>query len=183
MKKIILIAAAVFACATCFAQKFASVNSTELVTLCPEADQARTTLRASSREAQETYKDMADEFNKKYEVFQQKASTWTQAIVESKQKELSDFQQRIQEFSKNIQEELAQQEQALFAPISEKVKNTINEIAKSHGYTIVFEAATLPYINTNEVVDITPEARKILGIPEGRTLETLQAEIQAALAE
>ena len=32
---------------------------------------------------------------------------------------------------------------------------------------------------TLEITDLTPEARKVLNIPEGRTLESLQAELQA----
>lgn len=180
MKKILLIAAAAFASVTCFAQKFGCVNSTELVQLCPEADEARTTLQASSKEAQDTYKDMVDEFNKKYESYQQNNAKWSAATLESKQKELQDFQQRIQDFSQNIQQELAQQEQTLFAPIAEKVRNTIDSIAKAKALAAVFEATSLPYLDKNVIEDITPEARKVLGIPEGKTLESLQAEMQAA---
>ena len=35
------------------------------------------------------------------------------------------------------------------------------------------------YIDAAQAVNLTPEARAALNIPEGRTLETLQAELQA----
>ena len=162
-----------------FAQKFAHVNSQELVQLCPEADQARATINASSKEASETYQAMVEEFNTKYSQYQQKGSTWTQAIRESKEKELTEIQQRIQEFSQTVQAELQQQQEQLYAPIYEKVNNTIQDIAKKGGYIYVFDASSLVYLDSNQSVDITPEARKALNIADDRTLEALAAELQA----
>ena len=116
MKKFIVIAAALLLGASAWAQpKFAHVNFAELVQLMPEADQARTTLQASSKEAQDTYQSMMEEFNSKYSQYEQKVSTWTPAIKESKEKELTDIQQRIQQFQQSISQELQQQEQQLMA--------------------------------------------------------------------
>lgn len=180
MKRIILIAAAAFLSISAFAQqKFAHVNFAELVQLCPEADQARATIAASSKEAQETYQAMLDEFNSKYQQYQQKASTWTQAIRESKEKELTEIQQRIQEFSQSVEAELAQQQQQLMAPIYEKANKTVQDIAKKGGYIYVFDRSSVLFINEAQSVDITPEARIALGIPADRTLESLQQELQA----
>lgn len=181
MKKILLIAAMAFVSAAAFAQpKFAHVNFTELYQLMPEADEARATMTAASNEAQETYQAMMDEFQTKYSQYQQKASTWTATIRESKEKELSDMQARIQEFSQNVQQELAAQEQQLMAPLYQKAQDTVNKLAKDGGYIYVFEASSVLYVDHAQSTDLTPAARKALNIPEGRTLESLQAELQAA---
>ena len=181
MKKILLIAAMAFVSAAAFAQpKFAHVNFTELYQLMPEADEARATMAAASNEAQETYQAMMDEFQTKYSQYQQKASTWTATIRESKEKELSDMQARIQEFSQNVQQELAAQEQQLMAPLYQKAQDTVTKLAKDGGYVYVFEASSVLYLDPAQSTDLTPAARKALNIPEGRTLETLQAELQAA---
>ena len=180
MKKILLISAMALAALSAMAQpKFAHVNSQELWQLAPESDQARATMAASSQEAQETYQAMVDEFQAKYNTYQQKASNWTQAIRESKEKELTEIQQRIQEFSQTVQAELQQQEQQLYSPIMQKVNDTIKQLAKEGGYIYVFDVASVLYIDDTQSVDLTPAARKVLGIAEGRTLETLQAELQA----
>lgn len=179
MKKIFLITAMVLVTATAFGQKFGRVSTTELVQLCPEADEARNVLKVSSQEAQDTYKDMVEEFNKKYEAYQQNASKWSESTRAAKEKELSEIQQRIQEFSANVQQEIAQQEQKLFQPIFEKASKAVEELAKKNGLTLVFEEGSFPYIDKAQCVDLTPEARKIMGVKEGRTLETLQAEMQA----
>ena len=44
---------------------------------------------------------------------------------------------------------------------------------------MVFEKNSLLYIDPAQGVNLTPEARVALNIPEGRTLETLQQELQA----
>ena len=181
MKKILLIAAMAFVSAAGFAQnKFAHVNFSELVQLMPEADEARATMTASSNEAQETYQAMVDEYQTKMTEYQQKASTWTQTIRESKENSLMDMQQRIQEFEQNVQQELALQQNQLMAPIYEKAQQAVDKLAKDGGYIYVFEASQVLYVDPSQSTDLTPSARKALNIPEGRTLESLQAELQAA---
>lgn len=180
MKKILLIASMALAGAAAFAQpKFAHVNFSELVQLMPEADQARATMAAASKEAQETYQAMEDEFNTKYQQYQQKAATWTAAIRETKEKELTDLQQRIQEAGQTFQAELQQQQQQLMAPIYKKAQDTLNELAKAGGYIYVFDVTAALYTDPAQSTDLTPEARKAPNIPEDRTLESLQAELQA----
>lgn len=181
MKRIVLFAAMAFVAVTGFAQpKFAHVNFTELVQLMPEADKARETMSASQKEASDTFQSMYEEYQTKVTQYQQKSASWTPAIKESKEKELAGIQQRLEEFNQTIQQELQQQQQQLMAPIYQKAQETINTIAKAGGYIYVMDQSTFLYFDPAQSVDITPQARKALGIPDGRTLETLQAELQAA---
>ena len=180
MKKIFLFAAMAFFTLTASAQvKFAYVNFNELVMLTPEADAARTQMQAAQKEANDTYQSMMDEANAKFAEYQQKQSTWTPAIKESKEKELGDIQNRIQEFSQSIQLELQQQNQTLMEPIQKKAMEVVEKLAKAGGYTVVFDTAQFYYIDKSQCKDLTPDARKELNIPAGRTLEALQAELQA----
>ena len=183
MKKTFLITALALLTVTAFGQTFGRVNTTELVQLAPEADDARTKLQAKSKDAQETYQDMVDEFNKKLDAYQKGAANFSDAVKATKEKELNEINQRVQEFGTNVQQELAQSEQVLFQPIYEKATNVVKELAKKYGLTIVFEEGSFPYYDTDAVKDLTPEARKGMGIKEGRTLESLQAELQAQQAK
>ena len=185
MKKILLIAAAAIVSFSASAQnlKFAHVNYTELVQLMPEADQARTALAASSKEAEETFQGMYEEYQNKLTQYQQKAESWTAAVRQSKEKELTDIQTRLQEFQQTIQQELQQQQNQLMAPIQQKAVQTVEKLAKDGGYIYVFETCSLLYIDTKQSTDLTPAARKALNIPDGRTLESLQAELQAQAQE
>ena len=93
---------------------------------------------------------------------------------------MGDIQQRIQEFEQTIQQELQQQQAQLMAPIQQKAIDTVKKLAKAAGYIYVFDASSLLYVDDNQSVDLTPAARKALGIPDGRTMESLQKELQAA---
>ena len=181
MKRFFLIAAmAVFSvAATAQNLTFAYVDFNELVQLMPEMDSARETLDAASKEAQETYMAMMEEYQTKAQQFQQKQATWTQAIKDSKANELQQIEYRIQEFQQAVQQELQQTQQNLQAPIYEKAQKAVSDLAKSKGGAFVFEKGSLLYFDPAQSVDLTPEARVALNIPEGRTLETLQAELQA----
>ena len=184
MKKIFLVAAAAIIALSASAQnlKFAHVNFTELVQLMPDADAARAQMNAQSQEFEETYQTMIEEFQTKYSQYQQKASTWTAAIKESKERELNDIQNRIQEFQSTASMELQESQNALMAPIQQKALDTVNKLAKEGGYVYVFEMSQMLYIDAAQSTDLTPAARKALGIKDGRTLESLQEELAAAAA-
>ena len=182
MKKILLIAAVSLIGFSASAQKFAHVNFQELVQLMPEADGARATMQESQKNAQETYQAMMSEFQDKYAKYQQNVNTYTPATRKSKEDELTQIQQRIQEFSQNVEQELQEQQQKLMEPIYKKAQEKMQEIAKAGGYIFVFDRSALLYIDETQSTDITPECRKALGIPEDRTLESLQAELATQAA-
>ena len=181
MKKILVIAAAAFAALSAQAQNvlIGRVNTTELIQLAPEADAARATLNAQQKEAEDTYKAMAEEYQTKLTAYQQKQASWTPGIKETKEKELSDLGRRLQEFEQTIQQELSAQQQNLFSPIQQKALETVSKIAKEKGCVVVFDNQQAIYFDESKVVDLTADARKAMNIPESRTLEQLQKELQA----
>ena len=184
MKRIILIAAAALVSLAASAQdfKFGYVDFTEIIQLMPEMDSARVQIDAAGAEAQETYQAMVEEFQSKYQQFEQKQASWTPAIRESKAAELQQIEGRIQEFQQAVQQDLQQLQNTLQSPIYDKAQKTVNELAKAKGLAMVFEKNSLLYIDPAQGVNLTPEARVALNIPEGRTLETLQQELQAKAA-
>ena len=189
MKKIVLIAvAALFTFAATAqepvsvvaqSQKFAYVDFSELVQLMPEMDQARAALEENSKANEEILMTMYKEYQSKGQEYQQKASTWTPAVREIKEKELMDIQSRLEQTQQSLQLELQQLQNQLQAPVVEKAQNAVNELAKSKGVVAVFDKSTFLYIDETQMVDLTPEARVALAIPEGRTLEQLHQELQA----
>ena len=182
MKKIFIIAAMALMTLSASAQKIGRVNFSELVQLMPEADEARATLQAISKEADETLQSMYEEYQTKMNQYQQKQATWTPAIKESKEKELMEIQNRLHESQQTFQQEIQQKQNELMAPIYEKAQNTIKELAKGQALTAVFDASSALYFDEATTVDLTPAARKALNIAEGRTLQSLQEEIQAQAA-
>ncbi len=181
MKKIFVIAAMALVSFAASAQdfKFGYVNYSELVQLMPEMDSVRVQLEAQEKETYETLGAMYEEYQTKAQQFQQKQATWTPAIRDSKMKELQEIEARFQENQQIFQQELQQMQQMLQAPVMEKAQTTVTEIAKAKGLAFVLEETQMIYIDPAQGVNLTPDARKALNIPEGRTIETLQAELQA----
>lgn len=179
MKKIILFAAMALFAISASAQNIGIVNYDELCTLMPEYMDAQRTIAAVSKETGDTFQEMATEFQNKRTAYEQKQSTWTASVKEAKQKELADMQQRLQEFQQTAYQELNEKQNELIAPIREKAVNAIREIAKAQGIVVVLDSAQLIYFDPDNTVDLMPLARAALGIPEGRTLETVQEELSA----
>ena len=181
MKKIILIAVMAVMSVAASAQnlKFGYVNFNEIVMLMPEMDAARATLEENQKTNEEILMSMYQEYQTKMQDYQAKAATWTVAIRESKEKELMDIESRLQQTQQSLQQEMQQLQSSLQAPIYEKAQTTVQEIAKAQGLAFVFEESSLLYIDPAQGVNLTTEARKALNIPEGRTLEMLQAELEA----
>jgi len=91
MKRMILIAAAALVSFAATAQnlKLAYVDFTEVIQLMPEMDSARVQIDAASAEAQETYQAMVEEFQTKYQQFEQKQASWTPTIRERRLRSFS----------------------------------------------------------------------------------------------
>ena len=184
MKRILMIAAMAVMSAAAFAQdfKWAYVDFNELVMLMPDMDSARATMEENRKTNEEILMAMYDEYQTKMQQYQQKAESWTPAIRESKEKEIMEIQSRLEQTQQSLQQELQELQQNLQAPIYEKAQKTVSDLAKAKGLSVVFEKSSLLYLDPAQGTDLTPEARKALNIPEGRTLETLQAELQAKAA-
>ena len=181
MKKILVIAAVALMSLSATAQelKWAYVDFNELVMLMPEMDSARATMEENQKTNEEILVAMYDEYQTKYQQYQQKQATWTPAIRESKEKEIMEIQSRLEQTQQSLQQEMQQLQQSLQAPIYEKAQNTVNELAKAQGIAFVFEKSSMLYVDPAQGIDLTPEARTALNIPADRTLEALQAELQA----
>ena len=181
MKKIILIAAMAVMSIAASAQnlKFGYVDFNEVIMLMPEMDQARATLEENQKTNEEILMEMYQEYQTKAQQYQQKAAEWNQTIRETKERELMDIQTRLEQTNQSLQQEMQQLQNSLQAPIYEKAQSVVSALAKGHGYAAVFEKGTFLYVDPEQMVDITPDARIALGIPEDRTIESLQAELQA----
>ena len=179
MKKILLIAAMAVMSVAASAQdlKWAYVDFNEIIMLMPEMDEARATLEENQKTNEEILVAMYDEYQTKMQQYQQKAESWTPAIRESKEREIMEIQSRFEQTQQSLQVEL---QQNLQAPIYEKAQATVTDLAKAKGIAFVFEKASLLYVDPAQGIDLTPEARTALNIPADRTLEALQAELQAA---
>ncbi|MBQ5921803.1 MAG: OmpH family outer membrane protein, partial [Alistipes sp.] len=140
-----------------FAQKIGYVNTDEIITNMKETQDAYTQLEAYAKDLQAQMETIQVEFNNKLQEYQNATETMTDAVRQLKEKELTDLNTRIQEFQQVAQQDLQKKENELLAPIYEKVKNTIDEVAKAGGYTIILPGNALIYVDAAQVKDIASD--------------------------
>ena len=181
MKKIILIAAMAVMSLAASAQevKFACVNFEEVFLLMPDMEEVELILEENRKAHSEVLMEIYQEYQTKYQLYAQNAQSWTPATREDKERELMDLQNRYEINQQNFQQELAQMENEKKTPLLATVRETIDKIAKEKGVAAVFDKTSFIYVDENQLLDLTPEVRVALGIPEDRTLEAYQAEQMA----
>jgi len=162
MKKISLVLTLLFCVTFAFSQKYGHVNSSEVMQNMPGIDSVQIKLTNFHQNLQIYYENLANEFQTKKDKFDKEAGTMSSAVRKSREDELVGIQNRIQEFSMNAQDEVEQEQARLIAPFQEKVQNAINEVAKEHKYSYIFDTTILLYYDGGD--DITPLVKKKLGI-------------------
>ncbi len=151
-----------------FAQKFGRINSQEIIENMAESKEAQTQLEAYVQELTAQAETIQVEFNTKYQEYQKNVETWSDAIRQLREKELSDLQNRLREFQQMAQQEIQKKQMELFQPIQEKAINAINEVAKAGGYAFVYDtiSGAMVYVDEATVTDLGPAVRAKLGIAE-----------------
>ncbi len=168
MKKLFILAAALFAVGTVSAQKFARVNLQEIVVAMPEFEQAQKNLEAFGKDLQEQMEQIQVEFNNKLADFQKNQGTMAASVKQMKQQELEQLQQRFSEFQQIAQQDFQKKEAELIEPVQKKADEAVKKVAKAAGYIAVFNTAvpSLAYFDEAQLTDIAPLVKKELGIVE-----------------
>ena len=163
VKLIAIIATATLA-TSAYGQKFAVINSQEVMQLMIAKDSVDVKLADYNKELSETYDAMVAETTTKSQELQQKLNTMSEAVAKQKEKELNQLYQNVQDFQRLAQEELQKKQQVLSAPVLEKIQIAITKAGKSGGYAFVFDSAQPLYVNESTVTDITAQVKTTLGV-------------------
>lgn len=164
----ILLVVVLVSTSSIFAQKdlkFGHINSSELLSVMPERDSARTELQSYSQMLQQELEAMQVEYQQKVTIYLEKQETYSDLVRQSKEAEFQEMQQRIQGFQQTAQQDLQQKEAELFQPIMDKAQAAIEKVAKANGFTYIFDlsAGGVVYFS-DQSIDILPLVKKELGI-------------------
>lgn len=147
------------------AQKFAHMNSQEVVSLMPEFTKAQADLEAMSNQFAEELKRSQEEFNKKLSDFQAQVDSLPRNIAERRQKELQDMAARQEQFQQEAYQSMQKAQQDAMVPIYKKLDEAIQAVGKAEGATYIFDLARtpIPYVGPASV-DVTAKVKTQLGI-------------------
>ncbi len=164
MKKILsIVVIVVVASFASFAQasKFGHVNYQKVIQSLPGYKAAEVKLQEFSKQLQDTYVAMQNEYQTKVQDYTEKEKSMLPAIKEVKQKEIIDLEKRMQQLEMNSQQQLMEKQQELLAPLEEKVLTAVKGIAKEKGYSYIFDSApgsgVLYYPESDDITTILKE--------------------------
>ncbi len=156
--------------------KFGHVNLQEVIYLMSEMDSAVKVLENYSKDLQDTFAQMQNEFTTKLNTFQQMSGSYTPAVLDAKTKELQGIEQRLEEFSQNAQADLQQKQMELFTPVTQKANEALQKIGNANGFTYIFDlsSSTIPYFNEDMSQDVSVLLKQELNIPLDKKLTPVQ---------
>jgi outer membrane protein len=140
--------------------KTAHVDVSEIVSKMPAMLDAQKQLEKLSATYDTEYKTMVEEYQNKLKKYEQEAATVTDAVNETRSKEVQDMQKRIVDYRDNAQKELQQKESDIVKPIMDKVKASIQKVGKAKGFQYVLNSEGLLLADGP---NITADVKKDLG--------------------
>lgn len=172
MKKLTTIIIAMLAIvASTYAQKvnkFGYLSSAELISLMPEAIKADSVLIKYDNELQTLGQQMVAEYQKKSADAQAKIDKklLSDEQIELLGKELASLEQRIQDFQQAYEEKIGKKREVLYSPIVQKAQEAIKTVAKTNGYTYIFDSGAGSILYAEESDDILPLVKAYLKLPD-----------------
>ncbi|MGE5382162.1 MAG: OmpH family outer membrane protein [Omnitrophica WOR_2 bacterium] len=146
------------------AQKLGHINFAQLYEAMPGQDTIRKQFTDFQTQLQSQFQAMQTEYESKLADYQSNQATMSSIIKQTKEKEIVDLQRRIQDFQQNAQEELQNKENELTAPIIEKARNAVKDVAKENGYTFIFNSTEGLLLYSEQADDIMALVKKKLNL-------------------
>lgn len=146
------------------AQKFGYVDTREVVFSMPEVEVIKGNLEKLAEELGLQIEEMEVEGNRKMDEYQKTEATMTDEMKRLKQEEIQNIGRRIQELEAAAQRTMSEREDALMQPLIDKARAAIETVMKAQGLAGVMDAQVLVCKDDTHMIDVTPLAKKELGI-------------------
>jgi outer membrane protein len=140
--------------------KVAHVDVSEIMAKLPAMIEAQKQLEKLSGTYDTEYKGMVTEYQNKLKKYEADASTVTEAVNDTRSKEVQDMQKRIVDYRDNAQKELQTKEADIVKPIMERVKASIAKVGKAKGFQYVLNSEGLLLADGP---NLTADVKKDLG--------------------
>jgi outer membrane protein len=144
--------------------KFGHIDFVKLYSSMPGQDSIQMVFERYARDLQETFVQMQNEYQSKLQDYQANMATMSNLIRQNKEREIMDIQTRMENFRAQAEEDLQQKEVELTAPLIEKARKAVEDVAKENGYTYIFNNADGFLLYAEPSDDVLPLVKKKLGL-------------------
>ena len=149
-----------------FAQKFAYINSAEILTTMPEIKAADAEVESYQSILRKQGQQMVQDLKAKYDALDErdKRGELSPKMKNDEVESLKIEEQKLGEAQQNMSKQLQDKRHDLYQPILDKVNKAIDEIAKEAGYQFVFDTSTGILLYADPTQDISEKVKSKLGI-------------------
>ena len=144
-----------------FAQKFGKVNTQTIMQSLPELSKVNGELEATAKQYENERKSIQEELQRQSEAYEKAKRTMNATTQQQKEQELQGLYQKIQQTYQDNQQALQKAQQEKMQPVLNKVRNAIQNVGNTGGYTYIFEEGAAVYTGTN-VEDVTSKVQSEL---------------------
>lgn len=150
-----------------FAQKFAYVNSAEIMQVMPEFEKAQKELKDLEKMYTDEFNSMRTELEKKGTEFEKlQQDSVPENILKRRYEELMQLEERLRQYGQEVSANLQQAEQEKLITIQKTLRDALEVVGSEGGYVCIFDIASgIPYISKSLCEDVTMKVRAKLGIP------------------
>lgn len=129
----------------------------------PETERANTELQNYEAQLDSRLQAKINDFQTKLANYQQTAANMDAVTRKDAETEIENLQAQIEEFETNAQQSISAKNLALLNPIQDKLKQTIDQVAKENGYTHIFTYGTSLVFTSDKTGDISFKVAQKLG--------------------
>lgn len=146
------------------AQKFAYINSQELINDLPEVKEANSNIEAFQSQLQRKGQEMIQSLQTKYAAVEQNRDSYSPVQLEQEAQKLKDEEAQILQFEQSSQQKILEKSETLLAPIRTRIEEAIKQVANENGYDYVFDYSMGLVLYANEETNIGPLVKAKLGL-------------------
>lgn len=168
MKNLFIILAVLCSANLGFGQKVAYLNSAAVMNLLPEVRAANSELEVFQKQYENRIRTMVEEYQQKGMDLQRRiqAGEIAPRFQEEEIAKLQAEEDKIGALEQEMRQKINEKQEALVAPIIERMQKAIDQIAEAEGYQYIFDASpgqgVLLYADPS--LDVTSKIMDIMGV-------------------
>lgn len=164
LKKIVLLALILLPLGAFAQEKIAYFSPAEVIVIMPQYKQMQDSLQKMQVANEKEMEVMQEDYKRKYDAFMKESDTLTENIKIRRMQEIQDIENRASQFFEFAQKQLSEAQQALLAPIHQKLRDAIQAVGKANNFLYILDASSVVLYMSPSAVDATPLIQKQLGL-------------------
>lgn len=137
--------------------KIGYIDSRKIIQEAPGAKEAQATFQKEMEGYQAQLKVMEDSIKSLMSEYEQKQVMLSPEAKKQKEEEIRQKQAAYQQKANDLEQKLNQRQSELVQPIMDKVKDVIEQLRKSGGYAMIFDAAGSGLVAADPSLDLTDQ--------------------------